>query len=43
MAHTRTTVSISPERAEKLRAVRDERDLRSIDAALEAVLEEVST
>ncbi|ADJ16806.1 hypothetical protein [Halalkalicoccus jeotgali] len=34
-----TTIAVSPENADGLRAVRDERNLRSMDAALEQLLE----
>ena len=37
-----TTISVNPARAEKLRQVRDERDLSSMDAALDEVLQEVN-
>jgi len=33
-----TTVSVHPERAEELREFRDERELSSLDAALEELL-----
>ena len=38
MPSTITTVSVHPDRAEALREVRDERELSSIDAALEELL-----
>jgi len=38
MATTITTLSVHPDRAEALRGYRDERDLPSIDAALEDLL-----
>lgn len=43
MPRTVTTLSVHPDRAEKLRQIRDDRDLPNIDAALSEVLEEVST
>lgn len=33
-----TTISVAPDRAKELREIRDQRDLRSMDEALEAVL-----
>jgi hypothetical protein len=38
MASTVTTVTVHPERAERLRAIRDERGLSSMDEALGEVL-----
>jgi hypothetical protein len=38
MPSTITTVSVHPERAEALREYRDERELPSMDAALEELL-----
>lgn len=38
MATKITTVSVHPERAEKLRDFRDERELPNMDAALEELL-----
>lgn len=38
MAVEITTISVSPENADGLRAVRDERNLRSMDAALAELL-----
>jgi len=38
MATEITTVSVHPERAEALRELRDERELASLDAALEELL-----
>lgn len=38
MARTVTTVSVHPDRAEKLREIRDEKELPSMDAALGEVL-----
>lgn len=38
MATSITTVSVHPERAEMLREFRDDRDLSSMDAALEELL-----
>ena len=35
-----TTISVHPQRADELREIRDERELKSMDAALEALLEE---
>jgi hypothetical protein len=40
MPSTITTVSVHPERAEALREYRDERELSSMDAALEQLLSE---
>jgi len=40
MASTATTVRVRPERAARLREIRDERGLASMDAALGAVLDE---
>lgn len=33
-----TTISVAPDRAQALREIRDQRDLRSMDEALETVL-----
>jgi len=40
MARTVTTLTVHPDRAERLREIRDERDLPNLDAALGAVLKE---
>jgi hypothetical protein len=38
MPRTVTTVSVHPDRAEKLREIRDEEDLPNLDAALGEIL-----
>jgi len=38
-----TTISVHPDRADRLRQVRDERELRSMDKALDEILPEVDT
>lgn len=43
MPRTVTTLSVHPDRAEALRQIRDERNLPNMDAALDEVLQEVST
>lgn len=43
MAVEVTTVTVHPERAEGIRRVRDERGLKSMDAAIKEMLEEVAT
>jgi len=40
MAHKVTTLSVHPDRAERLRDIRDEQELGSLDAALEQLLNE---
>ena len=37
-----TTVTVRPDRAERLRQVRDERELNSMDKALDEILSEVN-
>lgn len=40
MATTITTVSVDPKNADRLREIRDEKDLPSMDAALEELLKQ---
>jgi len=40
MPRTVTTLTVHPDRAERLRKIRDERDLPNLDAALGTVLDE---
>lgn len=43
MASTATTVRVRPERARALKEIRDKRGLESMDAALEALLQEADS
>lgn len=42
MPRTVTTLSVHPDRADQLRKIKRDRDLASMDAALDHVLEEVN-